>query len=152
LWWIIHQPWSQSIVTIVNTLKDEIRRLAKREAKAEVAKAQKAATQYRAEVAKLKRQLRQREREIRLLRKHTTQQPEEDPLAGVRFSARSVRSQRNRLGLSIEDYAKLVGVAPLTLRHWEDGTSRPRRSQLAALVTVRNIGKREALARLAKLP
>jgi DNA-binding transcriptional regulator YiaG len=58
-------------------------------------------------------------------------------LATVRFSAKSVRSQRRRLGLSAEDYGKLVGVSPLTIHHWEQGKARPRKAQLAALVAVR---------------
>ena len=62
----------------------------------------------------------------------------------VRFSARSVRSQRRRLGLSAHDYGKLVGVSGLTVYHWEGGKSRPRKAQLDRLVAVRNLGKREA--------
>ena len=59
-----------------------------------------------------------------------------------------MRSQRERIGLSVEDYAKLVGVTPLTIRHWEAGAARPRKAQLAALVAVRGIGKRKAVKRL----
>ena len=98
---------------IIRTLKAEIDRLVDREAKARIAKARQAAVQYRRENAQLRRLLRQQEREIRLLRKQADQSPsttsEEGPLAGVRFSAKSVRSQRQRLGFSVEDYAKLVG-------------------------------------------
>ena len=36
----------------------------------------------------------------------------------------------------------------LTIYNWELGKSRPRKEQLAALVAVRGIGKREALKRL----
>ena len=75
----------------------------------------------------------------------------EDPLAGIRFSAKSVRSQRERLGLSAADYGKLVGVSGLTICHWEQEKARPRKAQLATLVAVRGMGKREALNRLAEL-
>jgi DNA-binding transcriptional regulator YiaG len=67
---------------------------------------------------------------------------------GVRFSARSVKAQRARLGLSAADYAKLVGVTQLTVYNWESGKTRPRQEQLASLVSVRGIGKREAQKRL----
>ena len=67
---------------------------------------------------------------------------------GVRFSARSVKAQRKRLGLSAADYARLVGVASLTIYNWEQGKSRPRKEQLASLVAIRGIGKREAIAKL----
>ena len=75
-------------------------------------------------------------------------QTNEEELENIRFSARSVKAQRKRLGLSAADYAKLVGVSPLTIYNWENGKSRPRKEQLAALVAVRGIGKREALRRL----
>lgn len=135
---------------IINTLKREIDRLAAKQAESQIGTARKAVAKYRHEVAELKRLLRQQEHEIRLLKKAgSVQSVEEDPLAGVRFSSRSVRSQRQRLGLSAADYAKLVGVSPLAVRHWESGRSRPRKAQLAALVSVRGISKDEALRRLA---
>jgi DNA-binding transcriptional regulator YiaG len=62
-----------------------------------------------------------------------------------------VKAQRERLGLSAADYAKLVGVSSLTIYNWEQGKTRPRQEQLAALVAVRGIGKREAIKRLALL-
>ena len=135
---------------VVSVLKAEIVRLAKKESKAQVAQAQKAVAEYRREVAQLKRQLAQQEQEIRRLKKQGGQAKEEDALAGVRFSARSVRAQRQRLGLSAADYGKLVGVSGLTVYTWEQGKARPRKAQLAALVAVRGISKRDALARLAK--
>ena len=66
----------------------------------------------------------------------------------VRFPARSVAAQRRRLELSAADYAKLVGVSGLTIYNWESGKTRPRQEQLAALVAVRGIGKKEAQRRL----
>ena len=59
-----------------------------------------------------------------------------------------MKAQRERLGFSAADYAKLVGVSPVTIYNWEHGKSRPRKEQLAALAAVRGIGKREALAKL----
>ena len=47
--------------------------------------------------------------------------------------------------------AKFVGVSGLTIYNWEHEKSRPRQAQLAALVAVRGIGKREALMKLAEL-
>jgi DNA-binding transcriptional regulator YiaG len=119
------------------SLKEEIRCLAEKEAKALV--------------TKLKRSLSQQEREIKPLKKQQGQVPKEEPLESVRFSARSVKAQRSRLGLSAADYGKLVGVSGLTIYNWEHGTSHPRKAQLAALVAVRNIGKKEAMMKLAGL-
>ena len=138
---------------IAAVLKDEIRRLAKKEIKAEIGTTKNAVVQYRKDVAKLKRLVQAQQREIAFLKaqeeKRLGQQPpSKEPIDNVRFSARSVKAQRNRLKLSAEDYGKLVGVSTLTIYSWEQGKSRPRNAQLARLVAVRGIGKREALVKL----
>ena len=141
------------MANLAGALKDEIRRLAKKEIRAETGATKQAVAQYRREIASLKRQLREQEKKITFLANQERKRLEmpqgtEEPAEGVRFSARSVKSQRERLGFSAADYAKLVGVSPLTIYNWEKGKSRPRQEQLAALVAVRGIGKREALKRL----
>lgn len=134
---------------IITTLKSEIDRLVAKQSKCQVAEARKAVATYRREVAELKRLLRQKEREIAYLKKQQTAPIDENPLASVRFSAKSVRSQRQRLGLSAANYGRLVGVTALAVHNWEQGKARPRKAQLAALVAVRGISKAEALRRLA---
>ena len=141
------------MANVAAVLKDEIRRLAKKEVKAQIGTTKQAVGQYRRDIATLKRQVRDQEKEIAFLkaqeRKRLSQPPTaEEPLEGIRFSARSVKAQRTRLKLSAEDYAKLVGVSGLTIYNWESGKTRPREAQLAALVAVRGIGRREALAKL----
>jgi DNA-binding transcriptional regulator YiaG len=137
---------------IAAVLKEEICRLAKKEVKLQVGKTQRASAQYRRDIANLKRQLGQQEREIKLLKKQQGQTPkEQETTEAVRFSARSVKAQRSRLSLSAADYGKLVGVSGLTIYNWEHGKSKPRKAQLAALVAVRGIGKREAMLSLAEL-
>jgi DNA-binding transcriptional regulator YiaG len=140
---------------IASVLKEEIRRLAKKEVKAQVGTTKRAVVQYRRDIANLKRQLGQQEKEITLLKKRAQQQGQplvqEESSETIRFSARSVKAQRSRLSLSATDYGKLVGVSGLTIYNWEHGTSRPRKAQLAALVAVRGIGKREALTKLAEV-
>lgn len=141
------------MVSVSIVLKDMIRRLARREIKAQTSSTKQAVAQYRRDIAKLKRQVRDQQKEIGFLKaqeqKRLSQpQAKEEPEDGVRFSARSVKAQRKRLKLSAADYGKLVGVSGLTIYNWELGKSRPRKAQLAALVAVRGIGKREALAKL----
>jgi len=142
------------VSNIAAVLKDEIRRLAKREIKAATSTTKQAVAQYRRDIAKLKRELQQQKKKTAFLeaqeqkRLRQPQAVEEDKLEGVRFSARSVRAQRKRLGLSAADYGKLVGVSGLTIYSWEHGRARPRKAQVAGLVAVRGIGKREALKRL----
>ncbi len=141
---------------VAGVLREEICRLAKKEIKAQIGKTQRAAAQYRRDIAKLKRLLSEQDKEIRLLKKRGVQQQEQpqaeaDELEGMRFSARSVKAQRQRLGLSAADYGKLLGVSGLTVYNWEHEKSRPRKAQFAALVAARDLGKREALAKLAEV-
>ena len=141
------------MTTLAVALKDEIRRLARKEIKAQTGSTAQAVARYRREIAKLKRQLREQDKKIAFLeaqKRKRLEEPEavEDATEGVRFSARSVKAQRKRTGLSAAGYARLVGVSALTIYNWEQGKSRPRKEQFAALVALRGIGKREALAKL----
>jgi DNA-binding transcriptional regulator YiaG len=133
-------------------LKDEIRRLARKEIKAETGATKQAVAQCRREIASLKRQVKEQEKKIAFLEdqeKKRLEVPEAAEVAGgARFSPRSVKAQRERLGLSAANYATLVGVSEITIYNWEHGKSRPQKAQLAALVAVRGIGKREAIRRL----
>ena len=142
---------------IITALNEEIRRLARKEIRAMVGATQKAVAQYRRDIADLKRQLNRQDKKVEKLKKQLIEQGvertqvEDDETSGARFSARSVKAQRSRLGLSAANYGKLVGVSSLTIYNWETGKSRPRKAQLEALVSIRGIGKREAAARLKSL-
>ena len=68
--------------------------------------------------------------------------------ARSRFSPKGLKADRERLGLSADNYGKLVGVSGLSIYNWEQAKARPRESSIAALVAVRGIGKREAAKRL----
>ena len=141
------------MTTLADALKDEIRRLARKEIKAQTKSTAQAVARYRGEIAKLKRQLREQEKKIAFLEAQERKrlgQPgaAEDATGGARFSARSVKAQRKKTGLSAADYAKLVGVSGLTIYNWELGKSRPRKEPLASLLVLRGIGKREARAKL----
>lgn len=143
------------MTTLAIALKDEIRRLARKEVRAQTGRTAKAVAQYRREIAQLKRQQREQERKIAYLesqtRKAVTAARSVESNGDTRFSARSVKAQRRRTGLSAADYATLVGVSPLTIYNWEHGKARPRQGQFAALVALRGLGKREAQAKLALL-
>jgi len=141
------------VPNIGTVLKEEVRRLAKKEIKSATRSTKQLVAQHRREIASLKRIVRAQQREIRFLKAQESKrlnQPvtAEEPAEGQRFSARSVRSQRRRLGLSAEQFAKLLGVSGLTVYHWEHGKARPRKQRLAALFALRNIGRREAVRKL----
>src|SRR5262245_27873553 len=129
------------MTTLAIALKDEIRRLARKEIKSQTSHTAKAVAQHRREIARLKRQQREQERKIAFLesqiRKSAVQTAPAAPANGdARFSARSAKAQRRRSGLSAADYAKRVGVSPLTIYNWEQCKSRPRQEQFAALVAL----------------
>ena len=138
---------------LVDALKTEIRRLARKEVKAETTATSQAVAKFRHDIAQLKRELAETRKKLTFLEGQERRRiAEPDAPASddgdVRFSARSVKAQRRRTGLSAADYGKLVGVSQLTVYNWENGKSRPRKAQLDALVGLRGIGKREALAKL----
>jgi DNA-binding transcriptional regulator YiaG len=141
---------------IAAVLKDEIRRLARKEVKTHLTKTRRATVRYRSDIAKLKRTVKLQERKLALLEAHQAKEPAaqaapEELAAGSRFSPRSVRAQRKRLKLSAQQYAKLIGVSPQSIYLWERGEVRPKQTQFARLISARSLGRREALARLSQV-
>jgi DNA-binding transcriptional regulator YiaG len=140
---------------INSVLNQQIRRLARREIRANTKPIKKATAHYRRDIAALKRQVAQL---LKLVGTLQTQMPALSPtppaqvVEKARLRIDGLKSHRARLGLSAKDYGKLMGVSGLTIYHWEAGKSKPRRSQLAKIVAVRGIGKREALRRLGMTP
>ena len=138
---------------LAGTLREEIRRLAKKEINAKMAAVKKTSAQYRRDIAELKRQVSEQAKKIAFLETRERQRLGQrsdngEAVTGARFSARSVKAQRERLGLSAKDYGRLAGVSALTIYNWESGKTRPQKAQLAAVIGLRGIKKREALARL----
>jgi DNA-binding transcriptional regulator YiaG len=133
-------------------LKQEICRLARREIKAQATPTRQAIVQYRHEIARLKRQIRDQQRRMDLLemkrKARETGESGNGLMTGLRFSSRSVKAQRRRLGLSAEEYGKLIGVSGLTIYNWEHGRTRPRAAQFETLTAIRGISRTEAAERL----
>jgi DNA-binding transcriptional regulator YiaG len=67
----------------------------------------------------------------------------------ARLGPSLILSQRKRLGLSRSAFAKLLGVSGGAVVAWEGGRSKPRAAARAALIAVRQLGKRQARHRLA---
>lgn len=134
-------------------LREEIRRLARREIRAELQTTKKAVSQYRRDIAQLKRDKEDLERRLQYLESREAERLKAGPRAkeppeGTRFSASALRNRRERLGLSREEFASLAGVSASTVYNWENGKTKPTGERLAALVALRDIGKREARRRL----
>ena len=141
---------------IAAVLKDEIARIARKEARAQTAEFKKASAQYRAHIAALRRRIEELERQLKRAGKAAVakgSEPEDDDDQSVsrRFSATRLAAQRRKLGLSAADFAALIGVSGQSVYKWEHGEARPRARQLEAIAALRGIGKREAATRLAQL-
>lgn len=137
---------------LASTLKAEISRIARKEIRAEVGTLRKAASQHRSTIAALRRQVQALQKQLRTTAKVRPERHDETEGDGVqrRFRVGGLITHRNKLGLSREDYGRLVGVTGQTIFKWENG-SHPRARQLEALAAVRGIGKREATRRLEEL-
>jgi len=63
----------------------------------------------------------------------------EAELERARFTKRTPRSLRERFDLTQEELAKLLQVSPVTITSWETAKSRPRKANLAQIVTLRDM-------------
>lgn len=140
---------------IAAVLKEEIARLARKELRGESEGLKKASAQYRSEIAALKKRVGALEKQLSRLEKKAgslkKSQADEATDTRARFSAKGFASLRQKLGLSAADMGLLVGVSAQTIYNWEAEKSRPRQQQVAAVASLRGMGKREAKARLAEL-
>jgi DNA-binding XRE family transcriptional regulator len=140
---------------IAMVLRQEISRLSRKESRSQIDLTKKATAQHRRDIAALKRQVAQLERQVTLLSRRALATPPATPSdstpKSMRFGAKALRSQRNRLGLSAIELGRLLGVSAQSIYNWERELARPRPEQLSKLVALRGIGKREVGERLQRL-
>ena len=160
------------MANLASALKEEIGRLARKEVRQQTAGTAKSTAQMERDIAALKRQVQDLQRKLSPPRSPgaTKKAPSKKTAARkangkaadaaskpaeqsgrARFSAKGLKTDRERLGLSADNYGRLVGVSGLSIYNWEQGKARPRESSIAALMSVRGIGKREAAKRLESL-
>ncbi len=136
-------------------LRAEISRLSRRESRNQVDATRRSTAQHRRDIATLKRQVAQLQRQVTQLSHKVLGAPlavsSDAAPKRVRFAAKGLRSQRTRLGLSQADLGMLLGVSAQSIYNWESESAYPRDEQLAKLVALRGIGKREAGERLKQL-
>lgn len=142
---------------IASILKAEISRVARKEVRNETAALKKAASTYRSDIAELKRRIKVLEANLRQLGKASAKRgssavaAEGPPQKQLRFSAKGLASQRQRLGLSAAECGLLLGASDQSVYKWEDGKVRPRAKHLAAIAALRTLNKKSANAMLASL-
>jgi DNA-binding transcriptional regulator YiaG len=113
-----------------------------------------ASAAYRRGIAALKRQVIALERKSTVLAKLTAaavNAPTALADKPVRFVAKGLRTLRTRLGLSAKQLSLLLGVSEQSVYNWENKKATPRKEQLAAIIGMRELGKREAQERLEAL-
>jgi DNA-binding transcriptional regulator YiaG len=137
---------------VAAVLKDEVTRIARKEVKRQLQALQKSASSYRSDIAALRRRVQELERGLRKVGKvakpHAAATADEADGTNHRFSAKGFASLRKRLGLTAEDFGTLIGSSALSVYKWEGGKVTPRPKYLAAIASIRGIGKREAAKRL----
>ena len=159
------------MANLASALKEEIGRLARKEIRQQTAGTARTVAQCEREIAALKRQIGGLQRMLSAQRPQGAPGPAASKKTGrkkvaaakpaaktapdsgtkrsrARFSAKGLKANRERLGLSADNYGKLIGVSGLSIYNWEQGKARPRESSIAALMSIRGIGKREAARRL----
>lgn len=150
-----HTPHMPDISSV---LKSEIARIARKEVRSQAEAHRKYSARYRHDIAELRRRLEELERAVKRGTKPTrapavneAESSGQGDGGGLRFRAAGFAAHRKRLGLSAEDFGKLIGVSGQSIYKWETGAARPRRSQLPAIAAARRLGKREAQAKLEEL-
>ena len=142
---------------IASVLKDEIRRLAKKEARALTLSLAHTNGRLRHDVAALKKELKSLQTQTlrwgKAAARHMSDavgdQTEETK---ARITSRTVATIRRKLGLSQEELGRLIGVHKNTVMHWEAGRMKPQGRGRGGILSVRGIGRKEAKARLAGKP
>lgn len=141
---------------IAKVLKDEISRVARREAAKAVGAIKKPAAGLRRSAADLKRRVAVLEKEVRALRSVVRKLGSEHPAAErektdtARITAKGMRSLQRRLRLTGQEFARLLGVTSQVIYSWGKATGplRVRQKTRAAILAAREIGAREAKQRL----
>ena len=139
---------------IKSILSEEIRRLAKKEVKAALLPLQKTISEQRKTISEMKKRIAKLEN-ISVSAGKTKCEKENSCNAEkeikLRLNTAGIIRVRNKLKLTQNEFAKLLGVSIHTVSTWEQGKSAPRKDARAAICALRTIGKRELKRRLAEL-
>ena len=131
---------------IATLLKAEISRISRKEIRAETDSLKSSTASHRTDIAALKRRADALEREIRRLRKvsgERTPSAEAPSTKLSRYSAKSLTSQRRRLGLSASDCGLLLGASAQSIYNWEEDKVRPHAKHLPKIAHLKTLGRRQ---------
>lgn len=135
-------------------LKQEITRLARRAIKPAYAELKKDVAELKHRVARQRETIQALEKaNAKLLSDFNTRTgklsvPQQEETGKIRLGPKLIQAQRKRLGLSQQEFAKLLGVSTNTLWLWENGKTAPRAKTKAIFAVVRQLGRKEAKQKL----
>ena len=142
---------------MVQVLKEEIRRIARKEVKTQTAKLKRDVVKAKKTNVMLRRVVVQLKRDNELLMSSEKRRqglpaavaPEDAKSA--RITTKGIRAMRRKLGLSQGDFGKLVGVSTVAVGLWEHkgkGALRMRDKTRVSILALRGLGAREAKRRV----
>ncbi|HNS82042.1 MAG TPA: helix-turn-helix domain-containing protein [Kiritimatiellia bacterium] len=146
------------MANVMNVLKSEIVRLARKEAKSETAPARRIMAAQRGLIADLRRQVGAMQKELNVLKKNVASSgravlEKAQPKGRFWITGKGVRALRKKLGLTQADFARLAGVSVPTIVNWESSKGKVsiRRKEIPArLQAMRGMNRRAAAEILGK--
>ena len=123
--------------------KQEVIRLAKHEIKKAITPLLATIRKQRQDIAKLKQENASIKQQITRPVEPIVPGVSDKEMKKARFSGKLIRSLRTKLGLTRDQFGKLIGVTGYAVIPWENGKNRPRAAGLKAIVALRKMGRRE---------
>ena len=131
--------------TVAAVLKQEMQRIARREARARTRRLDET-------IAELRKRVRSQQREIERLRSAVNKRattgaharPSGAALATAEWERDTVRRTRDALGMTQKELAQLLGVSPITISFWETGRTTPRAKQRVKILASAAMSPRSA--------
>lgn len=134
------------------TLKEEITRLGRKEArratgrlKSRLTLLERTVREQRTTLAALTRQLTAFSGRLETAGARAPAKPAGD---GARLSPRLIKALRTRLKLTRSAFGRLTGVSHVAVYLWESGQSKPKEATREAILSLRGLGVREVRRRL----
>jgi DNA-binding transcriptional regulator YiaG len=139
-----------TLPNFASLIRQEVRRLARKESNAAVAPLRKHVAGLRRRVAEQRQKISELERAARTAAAAAAMSGRapgaaaaEGSAAPIRFSPAWMRKHRAKLGMSRETYAKLLGVSAQSVLVWETGRARPRQKTVETWARLRQMRVRD---------
>lgn len=141
-------------------LKDEIARIARREARGLIRPLHRESSRMRKTLAACRRQVRAMERDVAWAVRQAKKQVESPAIptgasAKRWISSKGIKALRRKFGISRADFGKLIGAATPTIAQWESKPGKiefRKKDTMARIETVRTLGARDVRRLLVEEP